>query len=586
MNRRSFLVKAAVSAAYAGVVSPRIAFGVGDEPVGDVALTGFGTARTVYSELERRRQAGRDIRSFGAKLDGIFDDTDAFEKAVASGEKTLLIPATADRAALRLTRQIQIPRSLTVIGVFGKSSILWDGRAAQPFYVGDPALEESKFVTDVWFDGLSFACPKPRLKGHAVMGVNVRNFRFTRNSTSGMGGIFVNHARLKSNAYKRSSGSPSVDPAVLAGFSATGLGDLNEDILVLDNLVDGGVYTTNLLRFNFARRVVAARNVGNYANISWWGGGAKINEGGAPEFLRRVSDVHIFDNKVNRSNGGIYGNCGQKVLIENNEVSDIGDTGIDFEGCADSVARNNIVSNCGNFCYSVFYMARNIKFIDNVGIQDGSAERINDRIGGKSIGKVMGRSLFALRTGGFRGREGAITVELRGNTFEWRGPSGLGNFTPSFGNELLIAENTFRNVTCNTSYPSSGRVEVKNNKFLFDQVAGGATKLISVGGNGKAGAIVSGNQISVAAKQPEGSIGIFAMQIPVMDSGLIEIKNNRIREEVKEALEFPIRISGAGADATQSNESFDVKDNQARSVTVQSVISAGVTEINEKIEDH
>lgn len=586
MDRRSFLIKAAVSAVYAGVASPRFAFGATDEHAGDVALKGFGTVKTVYSELDRRRQAGRDIRSFGAKLDGRVDDTEAFERAVASGEKTLLIPATADGAALRLTRQIQIPRSLTVVGVAGKSSILWHGRVAQPFYVGDPTLEESKFVTDVWFDGLSFVCPEPRLKGHAVMAVNVRNFRFTRNSTSGMGGLFVNHARLKNKAYKRGSGSASVDPAVLAGFSATGLDDLNEDILVLDNLVDGGVYTTNLLRFNYARQVVVARNVGNYANISWWGGGAKINEGGAPEFLRRVSDVHIFDNKVNRSNGGIYGNCGQNVLIENNEVSDIGDTGIDFEGCADSVALNNVVRNCGNFCYSVFYMARNIKFIDNVGIQDGSAERINDRIGGKPIGRVMGRSLFALRSGGFRGKEGAITVELRGNTFEWRGASGLGNFTPSFGNELLIAGNTFKNVTCNTSYPSSGRVEVKNNKFLFDRVAAGPTKLITVGGNGKAGAIVSGNQISVAAKQPAGSIGIFAMQIPLVDSGLIELKNNRIREEVGQALEFPIRIAGTGADATKSNGSFDVRDNEARSVTVQSIISAGMTEINEKIEEH
>ena len=82
------------------------------------------TRRALYAGFAAARSKGRDIRSFGATLDGKTDDTAALEKAIASGVKVLLIPA----GAIRVTRQIKLSAPITILGAGDASVIRVEGK--------------------------------------------------------------------------------------------------------------------------------------------------------------------------------------------------------------------------------------------------------------------------------------------------------------------------------------------------------------------------------------------------------------------------------------------------------------------------
>ena len=528
-----------------------------------VKLPYFGDTASVYAQLQSMRAVAIDIRRFGARLNGIDDDSDAFEAALAaSGVKVLLIPAMTTGQFMRLTREIRIARPVTILGEGPASLIKWESDNARHFVISPEGDTPTAFVRDVWLDNLRVERADAKRAGHIARCINVRGLRLTRCSTRWMGGLYVDHMFAEFWKQQKKSitqvGPSDVDPAVTMGFSPKATDDLNEDILVFDNQIDAGSYKSDIIRFNFAKRVTVVGNTGDFANISWWGGGAKRGNGGEPQHLRRVRDVYIADNKVNRSNGGIYGNNGQNVLIERNEVWDIVDTGIDFEGCMDCIARNNISRNSGNFCYSVFYLARNIKFLNNLAIQDGSAQGLSSKLGSRKIGPELGRAALALRCAGFADVPDAITVEVRENTFEWRGPTGLGSVLPSYNSRLVFDHNRFVNVACNLTNVSSGRVEITNNQFLFDRPADKATRLVGAGLSKRGGILINGNVLIVKAAQPTGSSGIYAK--PIGDGKLpLEISGNEIREQAPGQLELPILIEDATKLAAFRAKNLEVK---------------------------
>lgn len=558
-----------------------MAYGQVDRPV--VKLPYFGDTGAIYTQLQSMRAQAHDIRRFGARLNGTDDDSAALEAALAAVDvKVLLIPAMPEGQFMRLTREIRITRPVAIVGEGSASLIKWESNDARHFVVRPEGDNPTAFVRDVWFDNLRIERADAKRAGHVARCTNVRGLRLTRCSTQWMGGLYIDHMytefwqRQKLSITKR--GLSAIDPAVTMGFSPNSTDDLNEDILVLDNQIKAGSYKSDIIRFNFAKRVAVVGNSGDFANISWWGGGAKRGNGGEPQHLRRVRDVYIADNKVNRCNGGIYGNNGQNVLIERNEVWDIVDTGIDFEGCMDSVAQNNISRNCGNFCYSVFYLSRNIKFLNNLAIQDGSAKHLSSKIGGKKIGAELGRAAFALRCAGYAEIPEAVTVEVKENTFEWHGSDGLGSIVPSYSSRLVFDRNRFVNVACNLTNVHSALVEITGNQFLFDRAADKPIKLIGAGRSQAGGIRIKGNVLTVKAAQPAGSSGIYA--IPIGDGSLpLEISGNEIHEQIPGQLEFPILIEDATKPTAFKAKNLPTKlkaNNKVRSVHYITAQTVGV----------
>jgi len=461
----------------------------------------------LYEQITQlARKQGRDIRSFGVQANGTHDDSEAFARAIASGAAVLCLPALS-KAAIRLTRQIEIRRPLIIVGEGDSSLIIWEGREPSPFLARPPDDMPTSFLNNVRVHAVRVVRPDSKPIGTAILqAYNVRNLSLTRCSTSRMGGLVVRHMRQFNRQYDRGSGSRESDPAVVSGFDADRVDDLNEDIAVYDNRIDAGEYMKNVVRFDFAKRVAVVGNQGRFANISWWGGGAKISEGGHTRFLRRVRDVYITHNTLSGANGGIYGNNGDGILVAYNDISMMTDVGIDFEGCFNALAHHNVVRNVGNFCYATFYAAKNVVFRDNYGLQDGGGTNLHLVFGKGRYGAMQGRTLLALRSAGFGSLPAAIDVSFINNHFVWTGAGGLGNCLPSYWDHLRLEGNRFENVECNLAYVRTRELEIVGNRLSFDRP--GEKPVRALGGSADR-TLIADNEIRITAKQPKDSIAIL-----------------------------------------------------------------------------
>lgn len=469
--------------------------------------------------IARLRASAVNIREFGARLDGITDDSPAIERAYASGAAAILVDAP-----MRLTRSFRIQRSFALLGVGKGPHIVWDADEGLAPLLVRPHDEKDPdaYVHDVVISGIVAHRSRPKNPSPVLVhAANVRGFTIADCTTRNMGLAFVSHVRITTGLYRRGKGSAQIDPAVVAGFSPNSLDDLNEDIVCIDNDVDNGIYQSAVLRFNFTRRAVVAGNRGRYAKISWWGGGAKVNQGGNAKFLRRVCDVYIADNTISGANGCIYGNNGQNIVVARNDCSDALDTAIDFEGCMDCHAYDNIARNSGNFCLSTFFVARNIVFERNYVVQDGSGAELPSRFG-RRIGGGRGIHLVALRSGGFA-RSPDISVRFLNNTLVYSAPDGIGSCLPSYFDSVIFTGNTLRNVACDWRYAFTGKLVVSDNRLSFDRPA--PTPVTLLGGSAR-DAKIHANTVEVDAHMPATSLAVGYDLGPV--TGTVEISDNRL----------------------------------------------------------
>ncbi|WP_374412890.1 right-handed parallel beta-helix repeat-containing protein [Novosphingobium colocasiae] len=479
------------------------------------------------------RQGAVNVRQFGARLDGSSDDGEALRRAYESGA-----PAVVIDGPLRLSQPLRIDRPFALFGEGQGPHLVWtaahpgSGVSALLSVEAPQAADPAAFVRDLWIDGIH-AVRERTGTGLMVLlqAINLRGLTVRGCTTRNMGLAVVKHRRMLTGDYLRlaaarqakGSAAPTVDPAVLAGFSATGFDDLNEDLSVIDNDVDNGVYQAPLLRFEMARRVVVAGNRGRFANVSWWGGGAKATQGGEARFLRRARDIYIADNTLSGANGNIYGNNGQNVIVARNAVADAIDTAIDFEGCFDCHAYDNTVKNAGNFGLSTFYLARNVVFERNVVEQDGSAVDMARRFATRQIGGGRSIALVALRSAGFA-KSPDISVRFIGNHLTYSGPDGIGVCLPSYYDSLEFTDNVLHNVACDWRYLLTRSVVIRNNRLTFDRAPSSPVTLI--GGAAGSGTI-SGNQVQVQVPMPAGSAGIGyeVASIP----GAVRIADNTVK---------------------------------------------------------
>jgi len=470
------------------------------------------TRRTIESKAARLRQDAVDVRKFGARLDGSSDDGEALRRAYASGA-----PAVVIGGPLRLSAPLTVTRPFALFGQGPGPHLVWAGndpeaRLAAILQVEAPHADDpTSFARDIWIEGIHALRERPETGLLLLLNaVNLRGLTIRNCTTRNMGLAVVKHRRGLNGNYLRTGKAaldrtaPPSDPAVVAGFSPSGFDDLNEDLTLLDNDVDNGVYQAPLLRFEMARRIVVSGNRGRFANVSWWGGGAKARQGGEAQFLRRARDIYIADNVLSGSNGNIYGNNGQNVVVARNAVSDAIDTAIDFEGCFDCHAYDNTVKNAGNFGLSTFYLARNVVFERNVVEQDGSGASMAKRFATRQIGGGRAIALVALRSAGFA-KSPDISIKFIGNHLSYTAPEGIGICLPSYYDSLEFTDNVLHNVACDWRYLLTRNLVVRGNRLDFDRAAPSPVTLI--GGAAGSGTI-SGNTVQVRAPMPQGSAGI------------------------------------------------------------------------------
>ncbi len=494
-----------------------------------------------YRAVDALADRARDIREFGAVLDGVTDDTAAIQRAILSGADALLIPTGK---GLRMTGSVEIRSAVAILGRERPAPIIWEGRERQAFLVQPDADQLDDFVENVLFDRISIIRADGLApSGHLVSARNFRNLRVTRCRTERISLCYMGHLRQLGDRYDRRRGSAEVDPAVLAGFAPDHDRDLNDHALIADNRVDYGEYSGDVARINFCKHVVVFRNRGTFARISWWGGGARWAEGGNLRFLRRVRHCFIAENIVTGSNGGVYGNNGQYIIVARNVVQDMTDAGVDFEGCFDCAAYGNRVINIGNFGLATFYAARNIVFHDNYVEQNGDAATLHLRFGGGRIGNPKGIFVMGLRSSSFGRGDDGVSVTFRQNRFVWSGAAGQGRCLASFFSSLVFEENRFDNVTCDIRYRLTEHLTVSRNRFVFTL---GSEEPVNIIGGSAERVDVLDNVIECRARMPDDSTAIFRT-IPMRENSQTRITGNR---HAGAAGALPILVTGKPVEAS------------------------------------
>ena len=313
-------------------------------------------------------------RAWGAYGNGIGNDLPVFQAMAASAAVTdISVPEGDYRFADGQFLDFSYSGKRLTGANREKCRILFNHSYAILHRAGRTA-PTTDFVTNNHISGLGFKITGTAY-GRAIQSYNIRDCSVNDIKTEGCLGWRIQHAIQANGAYDTNTGSSTVDPAVVAGLSPTNTDDLNQNLSFTNSVINFGVYSAGpgALRFEFVKGMTIHNVTGIGCNISWWGGGAEPGAGGENQFLRRVLDIAISDCHISRSNGGIYGNNGDRVKIINSDVSNIVDVGIDFEGCFNSQAIGCTSTDAGNANFSIFYAAPEVKFSDCIGIQTGAA---------------------------------------------------------------------------------------------------------------------------------------------------------------------------------------------------------------------
>lgn len=340
---------------------------------GGVKLYAVPQGRTVWAE------------QFGALGDGTTNCLAQIQKAVSTGYNVMLGAGTFNIGAGPI---VPVNADQTIAGAVAGAKILFSGSKAisiRPAQGLSGSALFTTFATNLRIQRLAFVRATASSGAYAVRAINVRGLTIEDCEYQGCGLLYVAMEAQENGTYDRTSGSTTVDPAVLAGFSASDITDLNEHIYVRRNRSGNTAYASGGVRINWARYGEISGNMLACGNISWWGGGADFAEGGAVQFLRRFAHFRIIGNYCSWNNGGIYGNCGESVIVANNTLEYSTDTALDFEGCSNCLALGNTIRHFGNYACSTFYAALNIAF---------RANTIECSLAGASAGATVGATSY------------------------------------------------------------------------------------------------------------------------------------------------------------------------------------------------
>ncbi|UFU06077.1 right-handed parallel beta-helix repeat-containing protein [Ruania halotolerans] len=424
------------------------------------------------------------------------------------------------------------------------------------------------FSYDITVRALSFESLEQQRNGVFKL-VNARRVTIADCRFVNCGAAFVCHELEMNNSYVRANAGESGDPAVEAGFSPDSTDDLNEDIVFVNNYIDGVEYFVMALRLNFVKRAVITGNICRFGQISWWGGGARKGEGGEKHFLRRCLQFTIANNYLHQNNGAIYGNNGSEITVTGNVCEYSIDTAIDMEGCQNFTVDGNTVKYAGNFCYSVFYGCRNGVFSNNVAIQGPAAADMGP------VGQQRGLEVFR-QIASF---DDATPEQyaIRGNTFRWDGDTGFGVVRLDNYGDVTISDNYFENVIIDGVVGhSKANQSLINNEFRFTNASAANDVYIALGRQSVGGrsCLVRDNRIQIE-NADAGAIPIVVVQHRSDSAAMSLIDRNVIDAQTDIAIAYGDLRTGTRNDG----QTFTFRENVLASGSIANLSRGGKTEV-------
>lgn len=379
-----------------------------------------------------------NVKWYGAKGDGVTDDTAAINAALNQGGDVVLESAKT----YRVTAKLNIQSNQTLFG--NGSTILYNGAIASK----TPIIEaQGRSLCGI--HGVRFQSTDDDVIGFVVNGssditmsdciASGCSLFYAQPVTSGMAYASVNEG----NSSKRIS---------LRGLRGVGSNNGQASILL-----------------EYARDVVLTDfTLSNYVHgVQFWGGDADHTIDGAVTNERKAKNISIsHGHVVSVGGGGIWGSMGENISVSLCTTKDCGDVGIDFEGCFDAVADNCHTENCANAHITHYFYCRGIIF-SNCTCTESNQYRWLYRGWNSSVNS-----------------EYNTDVKVIGCTFQGPTTGGLAICGDGSGpiRSINFSNNTLRNVRIQIDHANSNSISVCNNDIEFSYLVGYAFNAISCGG--------------------------------------------------------------------------------------------------------
>lgn len=284
---------------------------------------------------------------FGAKADGIHDDTQAIQKAIdlANGKAAVSLTGKSYRVSGKTSGILRIPS--TGLRLRGSQSSTIQSATDKSYILAGTN------VSNLDISGVSFEGADGNTIAVVLSGTSARIK--LRNLTSRKCGLFYCAATGASYLTTNDSNSPSdIDISDCRGYGNSSSTVGHPFIYLL-----------------YARDVrISNCQAEHYRHgIAWWGGDSAYNADGALTNIRKTRNILISNCSFkNIGQGGIWGSMGRNIKVVGCSVDTCGDVGFDAEGCQEVTFSGGKVKNCTNGCLTTFWGARNILF-ENVTVE-------------------------------------------------------------------------------------------------------------------------------------------------------------------------------------------------------------------------
>jgi hypothetical protein len=426
------------------------------------------------------------VRDFGARGDGVADDTAAIQAALDSGRR-ILFP--------RGTYQVQMNRLTLADGAYlvgeGRQSRIRSAEVSE----AQVALFKAVGRSDITIESLCFETPKSTQA--ALLFASCSAVTVSRCRAVNCQLVYVGSAAVAA-LHDISSVNAFFDlydqVTSPAHFSNTIAIEGNE--CVGDNVRGRGGISLSAIFISYANNVRVANNdlTGYLHGITWWGGNANTKgpaPNGAMANPRKCKGLAITGNTIHDIEmGGIWGSMGEGVAVTGNTVLNCGDVGIDFEGCFSCTATGNIVEDCFAACLCTVFDNRGIVF---------SGNSCTQHTAGWWIAAVRNQHDSTANQ----------DVSFVGNHFT--AATGMSAVVSEGVQHLFFQGNSLRNVVLQFRDPAAKhRMQtVCGNGIFFDVAAATPFAAVRIGPVSPGGHVLfQGNSLATQVSQPEGSSGL------------------------------------------------------------------------------
>lgn len=469
----------------------------------------------LVSRVATLEGVARTFAYWGAKGDGIADDTLRIRGALASGLKYF---STDRQAIYRITERITVPSGVTIDNTSG-ATFLWDGPTTSadidgPFYTSGLKVRFTKpiFINQSLNDNVA-----------GILAVASQGLRVIEP-------VAIDCTVLRTQA-----------PVGVAydGVITSGPGmNVCYDTVITSPETKGRANNKHAasvdLYYAKSWAVLGGRSVDVKFGVQFWGGNAAIIGGNGVEANeRKASQGLVVGFHAVNGMAGVWGSMGSGIEVVGCYVDTMYDVGIDFEGCVDCGAVGNNVRDCINGNFATFYFNRNVSFRGNTSYQGTARPHYRSY---NSTQTTSNRNV-TFSGNNCRSPTGVIsTIDLGGGSIE--------SFDASF--------NTLHNVRVVVTANNLKFINIIGNTMSFDTaiLTGILESAIFAGpvyGNGSA--TVSGNRVRSSVAQPAGAVGIGAYGVDPNTSGVYDLWDNTING-------FPVDIATQHAGANAGQRSY------------------------------